>query len=181
MEPMPTQKRVYTRKDLERLPDDWRVELVDGDLVMAPSPVAWHQELVKRLIGDLLDWLGREQRARVQTAPLDVSLDNQNVYQPDVLVLDEGVKAEGRDWVLPMPIWVAEVISPYTAKHDLKKLPFYKRQGVLEAWLVYPMDEVIEVHDLVADLVRKHGRGAAIASSALPGFVLDSDDFFSPG
>ena len=178
---MPTQKHVYTRDDLKRLPDEWWVELVDGDLVLTPSPVPWHQELVKRLIVELCDFLGREQRARVQTSPLDVSIDRTNVYQPDVLVLDEGVKAEGLDWILPPPVWVAEVISPKTGQHDLKKLPFYAGHGVREAWLIYPSDGSVEVHDLVDGSVERFGGGQVITSMTIPGFVLDLEEFFRPG
>ena len=178
MEPMPTQNRVYTTEDLERLPEDWRVELVDGDLVMAPSPVPWHQMLAKRLISRLDDYVGTDGEDRVLPAPLDVSVDKTNVYQPDVLVLGEGVRAEGIEWKIPTPIWVAEVISPYTAQHDLKKLPFYASKGVREAWLLYPEDETVVTQDFATGTVTEYRRPQPAPSSALPGFVLDLERFF---
>ena len=178
---MPTQKRVYTRDDLKRLPEEWWVELVDGDLVMTPSPVLWHQILAKRLMARLDDHLGPGGEDRVIPAPLDVPVDDQNVYQPDVLVLAEGFLAEGLETETPTPIWVAEVISPYTASNDLKKLPFYAAKGVREAWLVYPKSERVVVHDFVSGSVAEYGRPSRVPSSALPGFTLDLERFFRVG
>ena len=170
--------RLYTQKDRDRLPDDWRVELVEGELVMAPSPVPWHQVLVKRLLQALCAHLGPGEEERVLPAPLDVRIDPHNVYQPDLMVLPEGVRPTGIDWVIPAPIWVAEVISPYTGSHDLKKLPFYARHGIREAWLIYPTEESIETHELASGLIEGHARGETVRSRAVPGFALELERFF---
>ena len=64
-------------------------------------------------------------------------------------------------------------------RHDLKKLDFYAAKGVREAWLIYPKDERVAAHDLVAGSEAAFVRPQRVPSSALPGFVLDLDRFFA--
>jgi len=56
-----------------------------------------------------------------------------NVLQPDILNSPEGTKLRPPPWQVPKPNWVAEVLSPSTAKR------------VREAWLVDPKTRTIEV------------------------------------
>ena len=168
---------LVTRAEFEKLPEV-HVELIEGRVVMAPAPVNWHGQLVQRLMFALGDWLGQDGRDRVLTAPFDVSIDNHNVYQPDVLVLPEGTRPTGIDWEAPTPIWVGEVISPSTAKRDRSKLPHYADEGVEEAWLIYPRTERVEIHALQTGTITEHGRGEAVQSSVLDGFSLDLDQLF---
>ena len=147
----PMAKIRFTRKDLEQLPEDWRAELIEGDLVMLPSPDPSHQLLVKKLVLALAAHLGPEEEPRLLFAPLDVVIDDESVLQPDVLLLPEGTRPARRPWVIPPPIWVAEVLSPKTAMRDCGvKLTLYARRGVEEAWIVGPDRECVVVHDLRA-------------------------------
>ena len=105
-------------------------------------------------------------------------LDNRNVYQPDVMVLPRGAHPTGNDWGIPTPIWVAEVISPGTASHDRNKLPHYAREGLQEAWLIYPRSERVQIHGLDRGNVTEHRRGEVAESRALTGFNLDLEQLF---
>ena len=69
----------FTRRDLEQLPEDWRAELIEGDLVMLPSPDPSHQLLVGELVAALRDHLGPEERPRLLFAPMDVVIDDESV------------------------------------------------------------------------------------------------------
>jgi Uma2 family endonuclease len=45
--------------------------------------------------------------------------------------------------------WVAEVLSPATARHDqIVKLPVYERAGVREVWLVDPIERILTIYQL---------------------------------
>ncbi|MHC4429394.1 MAG: Uma2 family endonuclease, partial [Planctomycetota bacterium] len=66
----------FTRKDLEQLPEDWRAELIEGDLVMLPSPDPSHQLLAGELYGALRDHLGPNERRRLLLAPTDIVIDD---------------------------------------------------------------------------------------------------------
>ena len=151
VEPMARGKIRFTRKDLEQLPEDWRAELIEGDLVMLSAPDPSHQLLVQQFVLALGAHLGPEGQPRLLHAPTDIIIDDESVLQPDVLVLPEGTRPARRPWVIPPPIWVAEVLSPKTAMRDCGvKLPLYARRGVREAWIVDPDREHVVVHDLAA-------------------------------
>ena len=164
----------FTRADYERLPEDFRVELIDGELCKEPSPRFGHQEIVKRVLfalhGLVEDW-------RLQIAPLDVCIDDWNVLQPDVLVLAAQGRPAPDEWVETPPLLVVEVLSPSTADRDrIRKRSIYLAFGVREVWLVDPGARTIEVWTIEGS--RTAGPGEAIASRALPGFSLDVDPLY---
>ena len=177
-EPMARQKIRFTRKDLEQLPEDWRAELIEGDLVMLPSPDASHQLLVKQLVVALNSHLSPEEQPRLLFAPMDIVIDDESVLQPDVLLLPSGTRPSRRPWVIPPPIWVAEVLSPTTAMRDCGvKLTLYARRGVREAWIVDPDRECVVVHDLRAGTDEVCTDSAE--SRVIEGFQLEVEPYFA--
>jgi Uma2 family endonuclease len=49
------------------------------------------------------------------------------------------------------PDWVAEVLSPSTARHDQTvKLSAYERAGVREVWFIAPFDRTLTIYQLEA-------------------------------
>lgn len=174
----PMAKIRFTRKDLEQLPEDWRAELIEGDLVMLPAPDPSHQLLVGELYGALRDHLGPAERPRLLVAPTDIVIDDESVLQPDVLVLPQGTRPSRRPWVIPPPIWVAEVLSPKTAMRDCGvKLTLYARRGVEEAWIVDPDRECVVVHDLRAGTSELCEERAE--SRVIEGFRLAVERYFA--
>jgi len=174
-------EKLCTREDLHAMPEDWRGELIEGELVMAPSPVPYHQYLLTRLLQRIGSHFGDAQDWRVLPAPLDVDIDRYNVFQPDILVLPEDAgPPRSIDWTIPLPIWVIEILSPSTAMIDRsKKLPKMANAGVREAWLVSPRRAEIEVYDLESGEHSVHGRNEVIRSLTIPGFELALDSFFA--
>lgn len=135
----------FTRRDYLQLPEGFPAELIDGEFVKEPSPTYRHQGQVLRLALRLVPVVGDR---RVVIAPADVSIDDWNVLQPDVLVrnpADDLVDPAAEPGV---PVLVAEVLSPSTARRDRDlKTAIYLRAGVGEVWLVDPEGSSIEVHD----------------------------------
>jgi len=167
----------FTKDDYYQLPEDWCGELIGGTLLMAPSPDPSHEELAVELIVRLYALLGR---GRVLGSPVDIEIDDENVIQPDVLVLPEGTRRGKRPWKIPGPVWVAEIHSPSTRVRDRGvKLRLYTRNGVREAWLVDQVLETIEVHDLVAGTHTVFAAGETARSDAIPGFAVDVASFFA--
>jgi Uma2 family endonuclease len=174
----PMAKIRFTRKDLEQLPEDWRAELIEGDLVMLPAPDPSHQLLVQQLVMALGAHLGPEGQARLLFAPTDIVIDDESVLQPDVLLLPEGTRPARRPWVIPPPIWIAEVLSPKTAMRDTGvKLTLYARRGVWEAWIVDPDRECVGVYDFRAGT---HVDCDEVAESkVIAGFRLEVQPYFA--
>jgi Uma2 family endonuclease len=162
----------FTQADYERLPEGFPVELIDGELVKEPSPTYGHQDIVSLIHVDLYRLVGR---GRVVASPMDVFIDEYNVLQPDVLVLEKPLGRKAAR--VPIPLLVAEVLSPSTAFRDRQqKRRIYLDAGVAEVWIVDPEAKRIEVHT-------RDGRRAAdgaetVASEVVPGFALSPDDVF---
>lgn len=168
----------FTRSDLAQLPEDWRAELIEGDLVMLPSPDPSHQLLVGELFLALASHLPTDERARILMAPTYVVIDDESVLQPDLLVLPAGSRPTRRPWKIPPPVWVAEVLSPRSAMRDTGvKLTLYARRGVEEAWIVDPDAEHVVVHDLASG--EKEICESTARSRVIEGFEFDVARYFA--
>ena len=140
---MKTVQIQFTRQDYDLLPEGFPAQLVEGCLVRSPSPTYGHQAIVNRLLAALFEQLPVD---CILPSPMDVILDDHNVYQPDVLVFREPPPAEGRGEVVPLVCF--EVLSPSTARRDrVTKLPRLLEAGVREVWILDPRQRTVEVHD----------------------------------
>jgi Uma2 family endonuclease len=140
----------FTYEDLRHTPDDGqRYEVLEGDLIVSPSPKVKHQEIVLRVIR-LLDQADRAECGRLLLAPMDVALSPRDVVEPDLLFIAKdrlGIVTE--DNVQGAPDLVVEVISEGSRKRDaITKRDLYARYGVRFYWLVDPEEETVRVFEL---------------------------------
>jgi Uma2 family endonuclease len=171
---MAKHQALLTADDYKKLPEDLRAELIDGVLVMNPSPDPSHQRIVRRLASALERHLGASADDCLLFAPCDVLIDKHNVLQPDVLVLPEGTRPTPRPWKIPVPVFVIEVISPSTETRDRGvKMERYRARGVREAWIVDPDEKTIDVLDLSAGTSVACRAGDTARSTSVPGFAVD--------
>jgi Uma2 family endonuclease len=175
MKPM---SAAYTRAEWDLLPEGFPAQLVEGALVREPSPDFGHQRIVQAVATALLERLGP---GRVVSAPLDVPIDDFNVYQPDVVVLREQPPDDATD--AGVPLLVVEVVSPSSRARDrtVKRVRLLDA-GVAEVWLVDRHAGTIEAYDLgrYRDLPRRATGSQSLASGVVPGFVLVPDGLFAP-
>src|SRR5215217_7775540 len=180
-----TETRRLTVEDYRQLPeDDWRYQLIDGEIVMAPSPSFFHQSISANLVGILAPHVQNRGLGKVLFAPLDFYLDDHNVYQPDVLFI-----SRERDWIIQedglhgAPDFVVEVLSPRTARYDLNaKRAGYARSGVREMWLVYPEARRIDVFYLEKNAegpVASYSLGENFSSPLFPDLEIFTDKIFT--
>lgn len=124
------------------------VELIEGEVIVSPSPVLRHQVLIGRLHLVLIE-VTRSKGGLLVLAPFDVRLDEDTSVQPDLLWLSAergGLAGERR--IEGAPDLVVEVISPGSVRMDrVVKFRLYERYGVQEYWLADP-EGVIEVFSL---------------------------------
>lgn len=127
-------------------PDDGqRYELIDGVLVVSPSPFVPHQRVSRQL----LDALSAACPAHLELfhAPLDVRLSNDTVVQPDILVV-RAADATGKR-LSGIPLLAVEILSDSTRGSDLLlKRSRYERAGVPTYWVVDPTTLELKVLEL---------------------------------
>ena len=163
--------KVWTYEDLQQLPDDGnRYEIIDGELVVSPSPSMAHQGAVAELFVLLYRALRETGLARVFTAPLDVILSPTRVVEPDILVVRTERASIMKERGIEGPVDLAvEVLSPSSVRTDReRKRTLYAAVGVPEYWIVDPIMKTIDVHALVDGelrLVRSFGPGERLASA----------------
>jgi Uma2 family endonuclease len=164
----------------ESAPPGERWELVDGAVLVTPSPRWTHQRVVGRLFVLLDAYVRAHGLGEVFTAPLDVRLEPGLVLQPDVLVVPTGVLRVPSDIVTRLLLAI-EVISPRSARHDrVVKRPRYQRNRVPEYWVVDARSATVErwqPHDdrpaILSDALVWHPEGAPEP------FDLDLERFFA--
>ena len=135
-------------------------QLIDGEIIMSPAATPLHQDIVLNT-AILLRALG--QGGKVYVAPIDVYLDNMNVFQPEVVWIaadSQCVIADKR--LLGAPDVIVEVLSPSTAKIDkTKKFRLYQQHGVREYWIADPEAGYLEAWTLVDGVYQYIGAFAA--------------------
>lgn len=134
-------------------------EVIDGVAYVRepPSPSPLHQEIVLELWRQVSSSL-KGKTVRAYAAPLDVRLPKgsdaddkiDTVVQPDVFIACDLQKLDGRG-MCGAPAWVAEVLSPSTARYDgTTKLRAYERAGVTEVWLIDPFRGTVTIYRMTA-------------------------------
>ena len=148
----------YTLEDYLALPDDQRVELIDGVFYDMAAPTTIHQGIGGFIHKQLLDFaLAHGGPCLPFMSPVDVQLDedDRTVVQPDVLIVcDRNKFRNGR--VFGAPDFLVEVLSPSTRKKDMQlKLFKYANAGVREYWMVDPEKKTVVVYDLEHEALPK--------------------------
>lgn len=138
-----------TIEDYYALPEDRRVELIDGVFYDMSAPSSIHQFLTIKLAFSLSNYVANNNgKCLPFTAPIDVQLfgDDKTMVQPDVLVTCDRNKIVRRGLV-GAPDLVIEILSPYNRKKDLiLKRRKYQEAGVREYWIVFPEEKKVWVY-----------------------------------
>lgn len=172
-----------TVEDFMRLPEGVRAELIEGELIMSPSPKTPHQWVVMNLATTLAQFVHPRKLGRVFSAPYDVHLPSGDVVEPDVLYIAQSNLTIVKDWVRGVPDLVVEVLSPDGIARDrLVKRDLYARNGVREYWIVDTEERTIEVFTLHRDEYEPWGYFGAndvLESSLLADFSLPLAEVFN--
>ncbi len=145
--------RIMTEADYYALPDERRVELIDGVIYDMASPGVAHQEVLGSLYRSIADYIDSKGGKCKIIFDLDTKLDTakDTIVRPDLSIICEPDKltkkrCEGS------PDWIIEIVSPSNSRNDyLRKLDLYQRVGVKEYWIVDPMKKRVIVYSLEKD------------------------------
>lgn len=163
---MDTVTDLFTRADYLRLPEGFPAQLIEGCLVKEAAPLYGHQYLVNRINVHVIALVGLR---RLLPSPVDVPIDEYNVFQPDLAIYREPLRLD--EGGTRVPLLVFEVASPTTRGRDRGvKARKYLEAGVEEVWIVDAERGVIEVRD--RDGVREARGEERLVSVALEGLTL---------
>lgn len=142
-------------------------ELIDGVVLMAPSPSEKHQTVGGNIYHHSRLLL-KETRCRA-FYELDIRF-NDDLLQPDnqVKCIDEEI-----------PRIVFEIISPSSVYRDMViKVAKYKEIGIAEYWIIDIKSKTVTVHDYVNGHTEIYILGDFIRSKAVKEIVLSVEDIF---
>lgn len=139
----------YTIDDYLALPDEQRVELIDGVFYDMAGPNTYHQLIGGAIYVEIYNFIKKNKGPSIPfVAPCDVQLDcdNRTMVQPDVMIVCDRDKIKKR--LFGAPDFVCEVLSPSTKNKDIIiKTAKYQQAGVKEYWMVDPMEKTVFVYD----------------------------------
>lgn len=146
----------YTYADYLLWQFEERVELIKGKILQMAAPSRVHQQVSINLSTILKNAFWKSP-CKVYAAPFDVRLphfsqqknkDVVTVVQPDLCVICDPAKLDDRGCI-GAPDIVVEIISPGNSKREMKdKFSIYEESGVLEYWIVSPIEKAIQVFRL---------------------------------
>jgi len=139
----------YTYQDYLAIPEEpgRRYEIVDGELVVTPTPRFRHQEVAMNVSRLLANLAVAHDLGTVVQSPVTVHLHEEGVVQPDVVFVATDrlgiVDPEGA--IHGPPDLVVEVLSPSNRDYDRgPKRKQYMQSGVPELWLVDADERSVE-------------------------------------
>jgi Uma2 family endonuclease len=159
-------------------------QLIDGVIVVS-QPKRPHQEALKYIFYALVTWEGSAAGSGCVSLPLDVFLDQYNMYGPDILWYADEQHMEWDGFQHVLPDLVVEVRSPSTWHYDVgKKREMYEHHGLGELWLVDTKAREVRVLRRSGpdasgfDVELKVGLDEVLKSPQLPGFELPLREAF---
>ena len=139
----------YTIEEYYAIPEDRRVELIDGYIYDMASVSKVHQRILLAAayqIQSCIESLRKE--CELYVAPSDVQLD-EDIYtmvQPDIFVVcgPDDPKEHAHQGA---PELIVEILSPSNRMHDkVRKLLKYRKAGVREYWIIDPENREVLVY-----------------------------------
>lgn len=173
----------YTLEDYYAIPDERRVELIDGVIYDMAAPTFTHQDLTGSIYFKLrLHIFEKNGACKPIMSPFDVQLDrdDKTMVQPDVMVVCDRDKIINR-CLYGAPDFVVEILSPSTSKKDSTiKLKKYKAAGVREYWMVDPDKKKVVVYDWnKSDIPVVYGFDAKVPVGIFDGeCVIDFEEIY---
>lgn len=172
----------FSLADYLAWPEAERWELIDGvPYNMSPAPSVRHQSIVGRVFSRLEQGL-RGKSCKPFVAPVDVVLSEEDVVQPDVLVVCDPQKI-GDKAIHGAPDLIFEVLSPGTALKDMReKKSLYQRALVAEYVVIDPLENYVQRfllnNDQQYSMANVFGIDEELPLNSLSGLILPLAEVF---
>ena len=155
-----------------------RHELIDGVVVMSPSPTVQHQRIIMEIAYQVASFLNDNPIGDV-FPELDINLrsglDREIVYRPDIVFVSKERADIIQKHVMAAPDLLVEVISPDSRQYDsVTKKNDYEAAGVREYWLIDPLKSKMTFFIRQGDkFVESTPQSNTFAGTAIPSFSLN--------
>lgn len=144
----------YTLEDYNALPDEKRVELIDGVFFEMNSPKVVHQDIASIVHVAIYNFIRKNKgKCKVFEAAVDVQLDcdNKTMVQPDVFIVCDRDKIKDFG-IFGAPDFILEILSDSTRRKDMTiKLAKYENAGVKEYWILDPVKKVLIIYPFLQE------------------------------
>jgi len=165
-----------------------RVELLRGKIRQMSAPSVKHQRIsirFSRLLANAL-W---QTPCQVFAAPFDVRLLRTRedkhvttVVQPDLCVICDSSKLDDRG-CNGAPDLIIEILSPGNSRTEMKdKFELYQEAGVLEYWVVSPIEKTVQVWKLNEQGIyiglQPNVEGDVVTTPIIPNLGVDVSEVF---
>lgn len=152
-----------------QLPEGTMAQLIDNNIVMSPPLTFRHQLLLNEINFQIASFIRKKNLGLVLIAPMDVYLEDENIFQPDILFIsNKNQYVIKEDGIHGAPDLIIEILSLGAAKYDLmKKKDVYERSGVKEYWIVNPETKLAQGYFLVNGVYQEISRDIELIDSKL--------------
>jgi len=167
-------------------PTEQRTQLINGEIVVTEASVR-HQRITGEIYRLLTNWLHDHPGHGEAGIPVNVHLDDHNVFAPDVWWVPEDARpARDAVRIVGPPALAVEVRSRSTWRYDLGwKKSTYERLGLRELWLVDTRSDSVLVYRRSTgqaagfDVELEVDAGTVLTTPLIPGFALDLSELFA--
>jgi Uma2 family endonuclease len=164
-------------KDLERIQaelPDYRMELVDGEIIVMPPSGYESDEVASSFSGQLYNWVRPRKLGRITGAGAGFNLPNSNTRAPDVsFVLAERLRISPRSFADLTPDLMVEVKSPTDSLKKLReKIQEFLTVGTQIGILINPEVHTLEIYRLNQDAVILKDGDVLTLPDLLPGWEM---------
>jgi Uma2 family endonuclease len=152
-------------------PPGIRLELVEGEIALSPSPTPDHSFAEIKLIHLLESHIEKHGLGELHS-DVDTILNRFTVRRPDILYFSKArTNLIGKKAMQGPPDLAIEIISPSSVDVDrVDKFAQYRNAGVANYWIVDPAEKTIEAFRLRAKKYVSAGRGEKNQTVHLPPF-----------
>jgi Uma2 family endonuclease len=162
-----------------------RTQLIDGEVVVnEPTPAHGDAQLV--IVIALREWSRSSAGFGRAQLPIDVIVDDRNVYAPDVIWVADAERIHPEEGLEGLPDLAVEVRSPSTWRYDIgPKRTRYEQHGLPELWLVDRASHSVLVYRRSGpeakefDVDLEVTESETLTSPMLPGFSLPVAEIFA--
>ncbi len=121
------------------MPEGTLCQLINDKLIISPAPTTPHARAQNKIFITLYEFVEQMGKGEVFCTPIDVYINNKNVFQPDIFfIAREKLNIIKKRGIFGVPNLIIEILSE-DRNYDLKKKKLvYEQCNVKEYWVVDP-------------------------------------------